>query len=247
MSASLGAQMVKHLHAMQKAQLRSLGREDPWRRQWQPIPVCLPGKSYGQRSVTYSTDCRVTVTGKARGTWVLKCLKSGECCNYQENSRFCPTITDSSMSPHFSHSKGVFGVWYLWFFITPKFPVIQKISCPFLLTLFALPSTVLSAWVTLLSLCPVYSAPITENPNKLMACIIHLLKSMIYSVIFTKLQWLLVFDITLLCKCSKILLVFWYYDQLLSVLNLVWLYFWLDSRHGNPRSFLPFYWVFTQF
>ena len=139
MSASLGAQMVKHLHAMQKAQVRSLGQEDPWRRQWQPIPVCLPGKSYGQRSVTYSTDCRVTVTGKARGTWVLKCLKSGECCNYQENSRFCPTITDSSMSPHFSHSKGVL-VYDIYCSLTPlnfqsfkKSPVLS--SWPYLLCL----------------------------------------------------------------------------------------------------------------
>jgi len=23
----------------------------PWRRKWQPTPVCLPGKSHGQRSL----------------------------------------------------------------------------------------------------------------------------------------------------------------------------------------------------
>ena len=28
-----------------------LGREDPWRRKWQPTPVFLPGKSHGQRSL----------------------------------------------------------------------------------------------------------------------------------------------------------------------------------------------------
>ena len=29
----------------------SLGQEDPWRRKWQPIPVLLPGKFHGQRSL----------------------------------------------------------------------------------------------------------------------------------------------------------------------------------------------------
>ena len=29
---------------------KSLGGEDPWRRQWQPTPVFLPGESHGQRS-----------------------------------------------------------------------------------------------------------------------------------------------------------------------------------------------------
>ena len=37
---------------MQETWVRSLGREDPWRRKWQPTPVFLPGKSYGQRSAT---------------------------------------------------------------------------------------------------------------------------------------------------------------------------------------------------
>ena len=33
----------------------SLGREDPWRREWLPTPVFLPGECYGQRSlVNYS-------------------------------------------------------------------------------------------------------------------------------------------------------------------------------------------------
>ena len=26
-------------------------RKDPWRRKWQPAPVCLPGKSHGRRSL----------------------------------------------------------------------------------------------------------------------------------------------------------------------------------------------------
>ena len=36
---------------MQETQVPSLGQEDPWRREWQPTPVFLPGKSYGQRSL----------------------------------------------------------------------------------------------------------------------------------------------------------------------------------------------------
>ena len=36
-------------------QVRSLGQEDPWRREWQPTLVFLPGELHGQRSlVDYS-------------------------------------------------------------------------------------------------------------------------------------------------------------------------------------------------
>ena len=35
-------------------QARSLGREDPWRRKWQPIPVFLPAESQQRRLVNYS-------------------------------------------------------------------------------------------------------------------------------------------------------------------------------------------------
>ena len=34
---------------MKESQVRSLGREDPWSRKWQPAPVFLPGKFHGQR------------------------------------------------------------------------------------------------------------------------------------------------------------------------------------------------------
>ena len=34
-----------------EAQVRSPGREDPWRRTRQPTPVFLPGESQGQRSL----------------------------------------------------------------------------------------------------------------------------------------------------------------------------------------------------
>ena len=49
--ASLVAQMVKHLPARQESQVQFLGWEDPWRREWQPAPVFLPGKFHGQRSL----------------------------------------------------------------------------------------------------------------------------------------------------------------------------------------------------
>ena len=43
--ASLVAQMVKNLPAMQETWVESLGWEDPWRRAWQPTPVFLLGES----------------------------------------------------------------------------------------------------------------------------------------------------------------------------------------------------------
>ena len=48
--------MVKNPPAMQKMQemrVQSLGqcRKIPWKRQWRPTPVFLPGKSHGQRSL----------------------------------------------------------------------------------------------------------------------------------------------------------------------------------------------------
>ena len=45
------AQIVKNLSAMQEMGVRSLGQEDPRRREWQPTPVFLPGESRGQRSL----------------------------------------------------------------------------------------------------------------------------------------------------------------------------------------------------
>ena len=55
---SLVAQLAKNLPAMQKTCVWSLSWADPmekgWRRQWQPTPVLLPGKSHGRRSLV---DC----------------------------------------------------------------------------------------------------------------------------------------------------------------------------------------------
>ena len=60
--ASLVAQMVKNLPATQETQVWSLGWEDPWRREWQPTPVFLPGESHGQRNLL-----GYTVHGLQRG------------------------------------------------------------------------------------------------------------------------------------------------------------------------------------
>ena len=49
--ASLVAQMVKSLPAVQKTWGWSLGREDSLERKWQPTPVFFPGKSHWQRSL----------------------------------------------------------------------------------------------------------------------------------------------------------------------------------------------------
>ena len=47
--------MVKNLPVMQETQVQSLGREVPWRREWLPTPVFLPGEFQGLRSpVGYS-------------------------------------------------------------------------------------------------------------------------------------------------------------------------------------------------
>ena len=57
------AQVMKNLSARQETWIPSLGREDPWRREWQPIPVFLPGEFHGQRSlVGYSPWARKSRT-----------------------------------------------------------------------------------------------------------------------------------------------------------------------------------------
>ena len=51
LGASLVAETVKNLPAMLETQVRSLGWEISWRREWQPTPVFLPGEFQGQRSL----------------------------------------------------------------------------------------------------------------------------------------------------------------------------------------------------
>ena len=49
--ASLVAQMVKNMPAMQESWVQSLGREDPLKKERQSTPVFLSGESHGQRSL----------------------------------------------------------------------------------------------------------------------------------------------------------------------------------------------------
>jgi len=71
--ASLVAQMVKNLPAAQETQVRSLGGEDPWRREWLPTPVFLPGDFHGQRSLMgYSPcSCKESRHGWATNIFIL--------------------------------------------------------------------------------------------------------------------------------------------------------------------------------
>ena len=48
--ASLVAQMVENLPALEETQVQSFVRKIPWRRQWKPTPVFLPGEFHGQKS-----------------------------------------------------------------------------------------------------------------------------------------------------------------------------------------------------
>ena len=53
--ASLVAQLVKNLPTMQETWFDPWFRKTPWRREWLPAPVFLPGESHGQSSlVAYS-------------------------------------------------------------------------------------------------------------------------------------------------------------------------------------------------
>ena len=55
-NASLVAQMVKKLPALRDTGFDPWVRKIPWRREWQPTLVFLPGEPHGQRSlVGYST------------------------------------------------------------------------------------------------------------------------------------------------------------------------------------------------
>ena len=47
--------MVRNLPAVQETWFNPWVGKIPWKREWQPTPVFLPGKSHGQRSlVSYS-------------------------------------------------------------------------------------------------------------------------------------------------------------------------------------------------
>ena len=67
--ASLLAQTVKKLPAVQETQVGSLGREDPVEEEWQSTPLFLPGHSHGQRSLVGCSPqgCRESDMTEHRG------------------------------------------------------------------------------------------------------------------------------------------------------------------------------------
>ena len=73
---------------MQQTQIRSLGREDPWRRKWQPTPVFLPGESLGRRTLGgYSPRGRKELDM----TEQLHFLSAAAAANSLQS---CPTLCD---------------------------------------------------------------------------------------------------------------------------------------------------------
>ena len=62
--ASLVAQMIEKLPAMQKTRVWFLGWEDPLEKVWQPTPVFLPGEFHGQKSLVGYTpwSCKESET-----------------------------------------------------------------------------------------------------------------------------------------------------------------------------------------
>ena len=72
---SLGSQTVKDLPAMQETQFHLWVEKIPWRREWQPTLVFLPGESHGQKSLAaYSPQGRkeseMTVTNTQKHSQV---------------------------------------------------------------------------------------------------------------------------------------------------------------------------------
>ena len=65
--------------------VRLLGWKIPWIRKWQPTPVFLPGKSYGQRSL------------EGYSPWACKALDMTERLNNNNNNRLtvCSLATSS--------------------------------------------------------------------------------------------------------------------------------------------------------
>ena len=49
--------LVKPVQETQEMWVQSLGREDPWKRKWQPTPVFLPADFHGQKSLAGYSPC----------------------------------------------------------------------------------------------------------------------------------------------------------------------------------------------
>ena len=74
--------------------INSLALSFLWRRQWQPTPVLLPGKSHGQRSLVGCSPwghCKLDTTEWLLSHFSLSCIGEGNGnplqCSYLENTR----------------------------------------------------------------------------------------------------------------------------------------------------------------
>ena len=109
--ASLVAQMVKNLPAMQKTWVWSLGWEDPWRRPWQPTPVFLPVESHGQRSLAsyHRWGSKKSNTTEWLSTQHRNCSIPSPTCErrvisqwqhrYEEAEEFIPKLSQRDQHP----------------------------------------------------------------------------------------------------------------------------------------------------
>ena len=92
-------------------------REIPWRRQWQPTPVFLPGKSHGQRSLEGYSPWGHERVGH---DLARSCLQTQSCSEVRRAristyefvcvcsvAQLCPTLCDP-MSPPGSSVQGIF-------------------------------------------------------------------------------------------------------------------------------------------
>ena len=89
------------MQEMKEMRVWSLGREDPWRRKWQPTPVFLPGKSHRQRNlVGYSSwGCKESDTTARAHTHPQRTLISAISEQFSKEARLDISKKQSYYSP----------------------------------------------------------------------------------------------------------------------------------------------------
>ena len=60
----------------QETHVPSLGREDHWRKKWQPTPVFLPGKFHRQRSLAGYSPCGCTESDMTEHNYIYSLFKA---------------------------------------------------------------------------------------------------------------------------------------------------------------------------
>ena len=85
--------MIKNLPAIENIKIQFLGWEDLWRKKWQPTPIFLPGKSYGQRSL------------EGYSPWGHKKVRH-HLVTKEEKPTFSPSFTPSSQAWMWEKQRG---------------------------------------------------------------------------------------------------------------------------------------------